>query len=138
MRLLTILFLLLSLRAHAQQEPENYKAVTCQLIHVYNEGSYAEFRAMFSDLMLKDVPAEELAAIFDSMKPRYGKLDTLLFRSKDTTGVLYKGRFENGVLMVRLKADSSGKISALEFLPYVQPNAGRNGPTPVKQDKIKN
>ena len=114
----TFLVLLLTQVAGAQPEPDNYKAVTRELKQAYNEGSYTRFRLMLSDLVEQDIPMQELAAVFDALKPSYGYISSFHFLGIGDKGANYTVRFQKGALNVTVLLDSSNKIVRLEFERY--------------------
>ncbi|MCD6063914.1 MAG: hypothetical protein K0R82_1825 [Flavipsychrobacter sp.] len=119
MRLLFFLFaILLTQAASAQVEPLSYKAATRELKQAYNEGSYTKFRMMLSDLVENEIPMQELAAVFDALKPTYGQISSFHFLGLDTQGARYTVRFQKGALDVVVLLDDSNKVLRLEFERY--------------------
>ncbi|WP_276133304.1 DUF3887 domain-containing protein [Polluticoccus soli] len=116
--LLFLLFVFLALHLYAQQEPLNYKTATKELKQAYNDGSYTRFRLMLSDLVEEQIPMQELAAVFDALKPTYGQISAFHFLGVDEQGARYTVRFQKGALDVLVLLDSSNKISRLEFEHY--------------------
>lgn len=118
MRWLLFLLLIFSARLYAQQEPLNYKTATKELKQAYNDGSYTRFRLMLSDLVEEKIPMQELAAVFDALKPTYGQISSFHFHGIDDEGARYTVRFQKGALDVVVLLDNSNQILRLEFEHY--------------------
>ena len=102
---------------YAQKHLPLYEKVSGDMMRFYNTGQYDSIFMAFSPEMKKALPMDKTVGLFSALKIQMGKMNRLVFQSKDY-GAYYKGEFEVGELLVTLSLDDKGKIAGLCFSPF--------------------
>lgn len=113
---LSAVFLFASSGANAAPPPSPRELVVQRLAAAIAANDGETVQKDFAEGMRKFFPPEKTAAFFHSLAQAHGRLEALENPRPDPHGqVIYRGRFERGVLDVSVAFDREDKIASLSF-----------------------